>query len=126
MVDPKFNELPVPVQVGSEGKKKVNGAKTPQGLSIKKTIAAAANKSIGAAGVDTSNATTGFDGHDASAGVTLEPISSPFSRSEIAQRANELWRERGCPVGSPDVDWKEAEQDLLARSRGSRAAVAGV
>jgi hypothetical protein len=122
MVDPKFNELPVPVQ---EGKKKVVGATAPRGLSINDTIAADANKSIGAAGVDTSNATTGFDGHDAGAVVELEPIAFPFGRAEIAQRAYELWRERGCPAGSPDVDWKEAEQDLLARSRGSKAAVAG-
>jgi Protein of unknown function (DUF2934) len=124
MVDPKFNELPVPVE--EVGKKKVvNGAKAPRGLSINDTIAADANKSIGAGGVDTSNATAGFDGHDAGAVVELEPISSQFSRDEIAQRAFELWHERGCPVGSPDVDWKEAEQDLLSRSRGSKAAVAG-
>ena len=123
MVDPKFNELPVPVE---EGKKIVNGAKAPQGLSINDTIAAGPSKSIGAGGVDTSNATAGFDGHDDSAVPELGPISFEFSRAEIAQRAFELWHERGCPVGSPDVDWKEAEQDLLARGRGSKAAVAGV
>jgi hypothetical protein len=123
MVDPKFNELPAP---GDEGKKKSTGARTRRGLSINETIAAGANKSIGAAGVDTSNLTAGFEGHDPSAGIVLKPIPLPFSREEVALRAFELWQERGCPIGSPEIDWKEAEQDLLARSRGSKSAVAAV
>jgi hypothetical protein len=103
MVDPKFNE-PAPVD-GS--KKKRSGAKLREG--------------IGA-----SNATAGFEVHDPSAGINLNPVSSQVSREEIALRAFELWKERGCPAGSPEIDWNEAEQDLLARSRGSRAAVASV
>ncbi|HEY1946455.1 MAG TPA: DUF2934 domain-containing protein [Bryobacteraceae bacterium] len=123
MVDPKFNKLPAPAD---GGRRKSAGAKPRRGLSINETIAADANKSIGAAGVDTSNITTGFKGNDPSARIDTEPVPLPFRREEVALRAFELWKERGSPLGSPEVDWKEAEQDLLARSRGSRAAVAGV
>jgi Protein of unknown function (DUF2934) len=35
----------------------------------------------------------------------------PFHQ-EIELRAYELWRERGCPWGTPDADWFKAEQDL--------------
>ena len=34
---------------------------------------------------------------------------------EIAVLAYALWEKRGCPVGSPDVDWSEAEATLQAR-----------
>jgi hypothetical protein len=30
----------------------------------------------------------------------------------IARRAYECWQARGCPDGSPEVDWYQAEQDL--------------
>lgn len=32
-------------------------------------------------------------------------------RDPIARRAYRLWQERGCPVGSPQVDWFRAEQE---------------
>lgn len=41
--------------------------------------------------------------------------------SEIHQRAYARWQERGCPGGSPDHDWFEAEQELV-RERGASAA----
>jgi hypothetical protein len=47
-----------------------------------------------------------------------------INHDEIAMRAFECWQERGCPFGSPELDWKEAERDVQARSRGSRAAAA--
>jgi hypothetical protein len=31
---------------------------------------------------------------------------------EITQLAHQLWIERGCPEGSPEVDWFRAEQQL--------------
>jgi hypothetical protein len=124
MVDPKLNELPAPPD---EGRRKPTGAPSPRrGLSINETIAADANKSIGAAGVDTSNITTGFEGHDPSAHIDMEAVPLPFRREEVAVRAFELWKERGSPLGSPEVDWKEAERDLLSRSRGSNAEAAAV
>ena len=32
--------------------------------------------------------------------------------AEIARLAYALWQQRGCPVGSAEVDWLEAEQQL--------------
>jgi len=34
---------------------------------------------------------------------------------DIAVLAYQLWQGRGCPVGSPEIDWLEAEQQLRAR-----------
>lgn len=31
-----------------------------------------------------------------------------------AKLAYELWERRGCPLGSPEVDWRAAEQALQA------------
>ena len=39
-------------------------------------------------------------------GITL------FGHQEIATLAHELWRARGCPEGSPDVDWFQAVGQL--------------
>jgi hypothetical protein len=45
-----------------------------------------------------------------------------IDRSEIHQRAYARWQQRGCPVGSPEHDWFEAEQELVHE----RQAVASV
>lgn len=37
--------------------------------------------------------------------------SQPPNR-EIAALAYHLWTERGCPIGSPDDDWFQAEAEL--------------
>jgi isopentenyl diphosphate isomerase/L-lactate dehydrogenase-like FMN-dependent dehydrogenase len=127
MLDPKLNELPAGDIDGTT--KKYTGAKQRrQGLSINDTIAADANKSVGATGVGTSNITAGLqlDEDDPNARLSIEPVSFPFSQKEVAMRAFELWQERGCPTDSPEVDWKRAEQELRARSRGSKAYVAAV
>jgi hypothetical protein len=34
-------------------------------------------------------------------------------QEDIAQLAYALWQERGCPIGSPESDWFEAEQKLV-------------
>jgi hypothetical protein len=39
---------------------------------------------------------------------------------EIAELAHALWQARGCPDGSPEVDWFHAAQELRARSVPSR------
>lgn len=39
-----------------------------------------------------------------------------FTREDISARAYELWKARGCPDGSPDVDWFEAVKELRARA----------
>lgn len=37
--------------------------------------------------------------------------------AQIALRAYQLWQARGCPIGSPELDWLQAEEQLrMARS----------
>jgi Protein of unknown function (DUF2934) len=40
---------------------------------------------------------------------------------EIARRAYECWHERGCPEGSPEVDWERAEREMRQRQRAAAA-----
>ena len=42
--------------------------------------------------------------------------SQPPDR-QITAFAYHLWTERGCPIGSPDGDWFQAEAELKTRSR---------
>lgn len=37
-----------------------------------------------------------------------------IAHEEIATLAFELWQARGCPFGSPEVDWSRAESELRA------------
>ena len=37
---------------------------------------------------------------------------------EIEQVAYRLWQERGAPIGSPEVDWERAEQEVSERDAG--------
>ncbi len=39
-------------------------------------------------------------------------ISEPANQGEISALAYELWIQRGCPLGSPEVDWFRAREDL--------------
>jgi hypothetical protein len=41
---------------------------------------------------------------------------SQRSRNEVARLAYFLWQRRGCPFGSPEVDWCQAEEQLLRRT----------
>ena len=36
------------------------------------------------------------------------------THEEIAERANLLWRQRGCPDGNSEEDWLKAEQQLMS------------
>ena len=38
-----------------------------------------------------------------------------YSDHDIAAEANRCWHERGCPEGSPEVDWQLAQQRLKVR-----------
>ena len=44
------------------------------------------------------------------------------SYDEIAALAYQLWQDRGCPTGSPEQDWFQAEAEL--NNRGEAAAAA--
>jgi hypothetical protein len=39
-----------------------------------------------------------------------------FGHKEIAALAQQLWTARGCPEGSPEVDWHEAVKELRLRA----------
>ena len=34
------------------------------------------------------------------------------TRTSIEKLAYAYWQERGCPIGSPEIDWVRAEQQL--------------
>lgn len=40
------------------------------------------------------------------------PTPTPLPRELIAQRAYEKWCQRGCPHGTDQIDWLEAELEL--------------
>jgi hypothetical protein len=40
-----------------------------------------------------------------------------FGHEDIAALAHELWQARGCPEGSPEVDWLKAAEELRSRAR---------
>ncbi len=42
--------------------------------------------------------------------------TSHTDNATIAVRAYELWEARGCPLGSPEVDWLQAEEELRSSS----------
>jgi hypothetical protein len=42
--------------------------------------------------------------------------------SEIAALAYELWKDRGCPIGSPEEDWFQAEAELKTGNEATAAA----
>ena len=49
--------------------------------------------------------------------VTSDPKARPdlietVDEGAIAVRAYQLWQQRGCPEGSPDTDWFQAEEEL--------------
>jgi hypothetical protein len=42
----------------------------------------------------------------------MEPPRSDSMHTQIAIRAYQRWVNRGRPIGSPEVDWVNAEEDL--------------
>ena len=55
--------------------------------------------------------------HDAfEAPDKLTNTASSLQRAEIESLAHWLWEERGCPEGSPEIDWFEAERLLQFRA----------
>jgi hypothetical protein len=43
---------------------------------------------------------------------TAESAEPAPTQDEISKLAYTLWQQRGCPNGSPEVDWLEAEEEL--------------
>jgi hypothetical protein len=42
-------------------------------------------------------------------------MKEKYKHEEIARLAYELWERRGCPLGSPEIDWHAAESALALR-----------
>ena len=52
------------------------------------------------------------------------PNDDEIGAHEIAARAYSCWHERGCPHGSPEVDWSRAEEELRQERRRNRSTAA--
>lgn len=52
--------------------------------------------------------------HSAGAGHDI----ATFGHADIEALAHELWETRGCPQGSPDIDWFQAVKQLRSRALG--------
>lgn len=64
-------------------------------------------ETAGAENLEVSDRDTGQNG----GGPSFEAMDAPQDvHGEISKLAYSLWCERGCPDGSPDVDWFTAEQ----------------
>jgi hypothetical protein len=48
--------------------------------------------------------------------VTVGHGVAAFGHEDIAELAYELWEARGCPHGSPEVDWFHAVKELRSRA----------
>ena len=65
---------------------------------------------------------------DEAKAVSAPPMQEPehgVSPAEIAEAAYQRWVERGCPQGSAEEDWLEAEKELMARKPDPASAVRG-
>ena len=45
--------------------------------------------------------------------------TGPVNEQDVATLAYRRWLERGCPQGSPQEDWFEAERELQSQGRQS-------
>ena len=54
-------------------------------------------------------------GHEPHQDAAQNVISEAGNQGEISALAYELWIQRGCPLGSPEVDWFRAEEELKSR-----------
>jgi hypothetical protein len=52
-------------------------------------------------------------GRDAVESPYDSQIRGTFLQEDVAKLAYALWEERGCPTGSPEIDWLAAEERLL-------------
>lgn len=69
----------------------------------------------GSTGVDqipTTRMNTGSGAGTEQSAATRPSTGSGPTSEEIAARAHRCWHERGCPHGSPEIDWHRAEEEL--------------
>jgi hypothetical protein len=48
----------------------------------------------------------------------------PENQEEIVALAHALWQARGCPIGSPEEDWFQAQRALAERSEANKPILA--
>jgi Protein of unknown function (DUF2934) len=48
-----------------------------------------------------------------------------MNTSEVAERAYHIWYSRGCPEGTAEEDWHQAERELATERAGARSRTAG-
>ncbi len=48
------------------------------------------------------------------------PPGGAVPREKIAERAYQIWQERGCPTGHDQEHWLQAERELQSARSGSR------
>ncbi|MBS1876735.1 MAG: DUF2934 domain-containing protein [Acidobacteria bacterium] len=49
--------------------------------------------------------------------TVIEETATQPTQEEIAVLAHALWTARGCPEGTPEVDWFQAEDQLRTQTR---------
>ncbi len=52
-----------------------------------------------------------------------EAVITTNTEKSIAALAYQLWLGRGCPIGSPEVDWLRAEEELKIVNQPASASV---
>lgn len=58
----------------------------------------------------------------ANVAAVQQPQSAPATTPKgVAELAYALWLDRGCPIGSPEVDWFRAEEQLKLYNSASTA-----
>lgn len=60
-----------------------------------------------------------FSGGDVPA--TVGHGVAAFGHRDIAARAYQLWQARGCPEGSPELDWFQAVKELRSNAAGNHS-----
>jgi hypothetical protein len=49
--------------------------------------------------------------------VTGNTLFGNPTHEELSKAAYRCWEERGCPHGSPEIDWQRAEEELRTLER---------
>jgi hypothetical protein len=65
---------------------------------------------------------TNTEVHTSESNASGDSSYSSYTSEDVAAHAYRCWHERGCPDGSPEVDWHRAEEEL--RNRRTRTATA--
>jgi hypothetical protein len=64
-----------------------------------------------------SRVTTPVKGKTAATPPAKQVPAAPMPHEQIAMRAYEKWCQRGCPHGSDQLDWYEAERELSSENQ---------